>query len=969
MAGPWEKYQSAAPAAGPWSKYQSAAPVAAPTAVAPEDVRGPSGVPGGTPAAPEHQVNQGMDAPLYVAQRGDRGLADAAGAPVDLMAGATNLAATGLDKLAGLFGGSFDPRVENPVLGSDWIANLASKLYEGAGGHVVQSEDVSGPVHVAGEAARGAAASLPLAMGLASGPVQASGRLTTLTKPYVADTGATILRDTAAGAGAGVASGSYDQFAPDVVKESAADPFLRLGTAMLGGIGGAGVASVGEGLTRGTGNLARNMVRGSADPSAPVNPNTGAPYSRTEMDNGARVAQSMPTNRAQAVDNIKENTADFAQFANPSETPTVGMLADDIGMAMQENILRSKDAQRFAERDAARRSAASQKVESSAPRGAEGRAFTGEATKQYDDILSAAKQSVEDAVGQQADAKSKVQAQNSQFEEFRARQPQASEALSGEFNAARSAARGEKNARYDAADPATPVDGRFLTEAVDRIDAGMSRAEQMNPGPYAEIAGRVRALTADGQPVTYGDVKALRAQISEARKSAVTASGQSVAGSGADVQRLDDLANVVSHLADEVNPEAARFYREEYAPKFKQGKAGEYGAAADRAVRTGGESSATRPSEFAGKFLRAPEDAASLKRALTPEETAQAKLPGEAPEGPSRGMFPQSEQNVRDWMMGDLAKSGVLTDNAEIRYDRFRQWADKNRKIIDQFPELQKTVDAELATAQKGGMISKQLAQQVAEAKANLGTTEQELRRSALQSAIGNSPENAVASIMGSGDPEKRMTEMVDRLSGNQEATDGLKAAVRDWIKQKAGTTSKIVGDPDTTRFSRANLEKLFNQHEKTLAKLYSPEEMNALRQAHKLLGAEAKLDVRTTSGSNTVDKLNAGRKAEEAQRARLLEAALKAKFGVLKGGGVFRTVSLFLQSLPDSNKGLQDLLFEMQFDPELAQHLLTRPVKEVGGPAWNSRLNALLAAATASRESTAAPTDLGTIQAESAPQ
>lgn len=908
--------------------------------------------------APARPVNEGIDAPVYVMQQANRGLADAAGAPVDLMSAGLNVGLWGADKIASLFGGGVDTRIENPVMGSDWIANRAADANEAIGGNLVPEEAVSPGVRTAGLGARGAAASLPVAMTLASAPVQVAARagkpiIAPLAKPYGSDAGATLARDAVAGSGAGIASGVYDAVAPDGLKESQFGPLAKMFAATLGGVGSMVPVSIVEGLAKGGANSVRNAIMGAGDPNAPVNDVTGKPFSRTEMDNAARVAQAMPSNRPQAIANIDEGVQDFSTFARPNETPTVGMLSDDIGMAMQENVLRSRDGQRFAERDAARRSAANAQLDATAPQGAEGRNFTSEATRQYDDTIRAARQTVDQAVQDQSDATAGIQRQNADLEAYRANQPQVSTAMAEDFDSARRAARQEKNARYDAADPKTPVDGRVLSEAVRRIDSEMADAEKLAGGPYADIANRVRQLVAapDGQvrDVTYGDVKALRAQVSEARKAAISSSGQSVAGSGADVQRLEQLNSVLGKIADDINPEAARYYREEYAPRFKTGRAGEYGAAVDRAARTGGESSATRPSEFGQKFLSKPEDAESLRRAMRPEATNAPQLGGKG--APSAGVDGVTAQNAKEWMLGDLAKSGVLTNNAQIRYDKFKQWSDKNRATIDQFPELADTVNKELSAAQRGGMLSKQLADQVVQAREGLKTTEQELRRSALQSAIGNSPENAVASIMGSGDPEVRMTEMAARLSGNQEATDGLKAAVRDWIKQKAGTTAGIVGDPDATRLSRANLEKLFNQHEKTLAKIYAPDEMNALRQAHKLMAAEAKLNVSATAGSNTFDKVMAAQKADVDQRKRMLEAALKAKFGVLKGGGVFRTINLFLAALPDSNRGLENLLFEMQFNPDLAKHLLTRPVKDVSTPAWNSKLNTLMGAATGARE------------------
>jgi len=970
MAGPWEKYQQAPAAAGPWQKYQSApAPQAA--APQPEDVRGATGVPGGVaetpaPAPPAAPVNQGNDAPVYAAQQTSRGVADVLGAPVDLMSMAVNMGLVGADKMAELFGGNLDARVQNPIGGSDWIADKASSAYEGIGGRVVPPEAVSPGVRLAGAGARGLSSAVIPGMALASKPAQVAaqagkmgsvGRV--MAQPYASRPGSTLVHDAAAGVGAGMGAQSVDEYAPESVQDSFAGPLLKAGAALAGGVGGSGLASVAEGSARGVGNMARNMVKGKGDPNAPVNPATGQPFTRTEMDRAAYVAQQMPTDKAQALDNIDTGAKEFRQFAGDNEMPTVGMLADDIGMASQENVLRARDPQRFAERDAARRSLASQRVDASAPRGADGRNFTNEAARQHDDALRAASAQVDDVAARQAAAQADVRRQNTDLEAYRAQQPEASSAMASDYEAARKAARSQKNALYDAADPKTPVDGRFLDEAVKRIDDEMPAMEKAAGGPYSVIANRVRNRLASEDPVTYGDLKALRAQISEARKAAVWASGQSVAGSGADVQRLDQLGKVVDHLTDKVNPEAARFYSEEYAPRFKEGKSGEYGAALDRAARTGGDSSATRPSEFGDKFLRKPEDAASLKKAATPIRGPNDKtaLPGPEASGPPTASRPDQATvaNAKNWMLGDLAKSGVLTDDAGIRFDKFKQWADKNRKTIDQFPEIAETVDTELAKAQRGGALSRQLGKEIAEAKAAMKSTEAEMRSSALRNAIGRNPANAVDGIMSSGDPEKQMVEMVTRLSGNKDATDGLKAGVRDWIKTKAGLTSKIVGDPDAVRLSRAKVENLFQKHEKTLASVYSPDEMNALRQAHKLLDAEAKLDVRATSGSNTFDKIKAGQKASATQNKRLMEAALKAKFGVLKGGGIFRTMNLFLESLPDGSRGLDDILFDMQFNPDLAKHLLTRPVKDVGSPDWNSKLNSLLAVATGARESVGA--------------
>jgi len=911
----------------------SAAPAAPEATQSPQMVQGLAQL---STATQNHQIpKEPASSGLYVAQQADRGLADVAGLPVDLMTAGVNLGLTGADKIAQLFGGNVDTRISDPFMGSDWIANRASDVNEAVTGNEAIAPDQVGPgARLAGAGARGASAALFPGLGLATKEAQGVKALTDLAKPYASSAGATLARDAVAGAGAGVGQETYDQYAPDMVKDSFLGPLLKAAASLMGGVGAAGLENVAEGTIRGTGNMGRNAIFGKADPAAPVNPATGQPFNRTEMDQAATVAQQMPSSRAQTVANIDDNAREFSQFAGPGEIPTTGMLADDIGMGMQENILRAKDPQRFAERDANRRSLASSKVDASAPKNADPRAFTGEATRQYDETLGTARQGVEDATAAQTAAQTDIQRQNTDLREMGARQPQASERLASEFDTQHRAAQTEKNARYASVADDTPVDGEALYADLQAAQDGVPRAARSGTD-YSTISGRIANLMEDVNPetgdrtirdLTYGDMKVLRAEVNQMRQNAIA--------SGGDVTYLDRIGNMLSQRIDETNPEAATFYRDEFAPKFRTGKAGEYVNQTKRAAKTGNESSATRPSEFGNKFLTKPEDAASLQRAIDVNGN------------------PVTAQNASDWMMGDLAKSGVLTDNAEIRFDKFRQWADKNRGTIDQFPAVRQRVDQELARAQQGQRVSSQLGQEVAAARTNLQTTEGELRRSALQSAIGNSPENAVASIMGSGDPEVRMAEMVQKLSGNKEASDGLKAATRDWIKQKAGVTSKIVGDADATRLSRANLDKLFTQHEKTLSKIYTPEEMNALRQAHKLMGAEAKLDVRATAGSSTLDKMNMQLKSDEQRKLRVLEAGLKAKFGVLKGGGVFRTINLFLSSLPDGNRGLSDLLFEMQFNPELAKHLLTRPLKDVTSPTWNAKLNKLLAVGAGARES-----------------
>jgi hypothetical protein len=172
------------------------------------------------------------------------------------------------------------------------------------------------------------------------------------------------------------------------------------------------------------------------------------------------------------------------------------------------------------------------------------------------------------------------------------------------------------------------------------------------------------------------------------------------------------------------------------------------------------------------------------------------------------------------------------------------------------------------------------------------------------------------------------MAELVERFKGDDEALKGLKDATIEWLKQEAGLKRALTGHDDAARLSAAKIEGLFQKHEETLAKLFTPEEMNSLRQARKLVADAQKLDIKTTGGSNTYDKFMAAQNDTQRKQWRVLEAALKARYGVLKGGGVFRTIRLFAESLTDRPDAISDILLEAQFNPDLARHLLTRDVE-----------------------------------------
>jgi hypothetical protein len=886
---------------------------------------------------------------MYKLQQIAKAPTDILGAPQDITAMLGNASLWGLDKLAqgaGYMTGTdlgVDYRIPMDLPGSsDWLnakrnegvdaaANLLARLTgveplrEGES-LTIPPEDVSPQDRIIG-------AGLRFGTGGALGGALAAGTNTALAAPYAVNSSKALMGDVLAGGGGGVVQEAYQEYMPEPVKE-ALGPVGDIIAALVGGIGGSTVNSAGHAVADATANAAKDSKTLSplfTDKSTPINPDTGLMTKPSEMDMAARIMQNMPSDIDKTVANLKAMPQDFS-FAPPEARPTTGMVANDIGMALNENAARTKNPQRFLERDAARNDLASKKIDQSVPAGADPLDMTAEATRQYEETLNAARQKVEDAKLKQSTANVDITQQNADLTEARNRQNQSSAAIDAELRKTYEAEQAKKNELYAAKPDDTPVDARPIYEEMMAIEESVPRAARVGTD-YSAASKRIRDLvqpdeTGQFTPLTYGDLKILKTDVGAMRKEAVAA--------GRDVSQLDKVNKLLSDKINAINPEAAENYSENFAPRFKTGKMGEFTSAMKRAAKTGEESSATRPSETAGKFLGKPEDAKALQRAID--------VNGK----------PLTATNATEWMMGDLAKSNVLTENADLRYDKFKQWADKNKDVIDQFPAMRTRVDLELDRAARGGKLSKNLANDVKAAESGLKTTEDELRRSALQHAIGADPVNTISSIMKSKNPAKNLQDLAIRLSPNKRAREGLKATVRDWIKNEAETTAHIVGTEGGRKMSRAALDTLFKKHEKTLAAVYDPGEMNSLRQAHKLLDVAANLENKATAGSNTLDKFYAADKATVAGRYRMLEVALKAKYGVLAGGGKFRTLRLFFDALGSMNtkpKAVENALMEAHFNAELAEHLLTRNVKEIGTPAWNGKLNRLLAVASGARD------------------
>jgi hypothetical protein len=221
-----------------------------------------------------------------------------------------------------------------------------------------------------------------------------------------------------------------------------------------------------------------------------------------------------------------------------------------------------------------------------------------------------------------------------------------------------------------------------------------------------------------------------------------------------------------------------------------------------------------------------------------------------------------------------------------------------------------------------------------------------------VASLMEKDPRNVAKRIFGGKEygTEQLLDQVNEAIGTNPEAMRGWRAAVAEVLADQVTTTNTALTGAAEGPVSIAALQKVFKQHEKGLARVFGPEDMNALRRAHKMLEPLGNLGRQSVAGSAT---------AENQQLANAFEAAVLAYTGnAIKTGMIMKRIRVGLNLLPGVKQWtlqtkMKRLIDRMWFDPDLARHLLDRPVSEIKGPGWNWRLNVLLGSAAGSREMT----------------
>jgi len=939
---------------------------------------GPTGTNGADPMAPSSYPQPGPTPPpeppslmdragadlRFGAQAVGEGIANVAGFPVDAMtAVVVNPAIWAKNKV---FGGDTPP-VTEPLGGSTGLKKGVRELADTLGG-AVKPEELPILDRMLFEGIGGATGALGGGAALARRGVDratsvAKDKLPQLfdsaAKPYVDDAAKAITRDVAGGVGAGAGLGA-SQSAPEEYRGmggGVAGTIADVVGSLVGGVGGMGALNFGRGTAQQVKTLAGAPFGKGLAKDVPLDPNDWRPYSNRSADMAGEIYQGSATNPDMAPEFMARNRGDLEPVLG-DRLPTPGAMAEDPGLVALERQLAMEDRNPMIRRDQNLNAAVRDTVDTVAPEGADPARLQASAAAEAERLRAATRQQGEQQIAERQARVDTVEGRSGAVDTIRQQDAaplapyQSKDAATNASRRLDSAVvdetylpdRAEKNRLYDAVDPNTPINTAPVGEAAGAV---AQRVEQLPPSMRAGAIDP--ALVEDMQtapPATYGSGSQVRQRLSEERNTARAAG---------ELQRADNIGEVqrpLNEALDAANPEASTNYRENFAPKYRPGPGDEM-AKFTREIDRDPTRSKTPPSQTAGRFLSSPEKVAALRRVL---DTSPAGEQGNAA--------------VRDYLLSDLATSGVIdSKTGVIRPDKLRAWRNNYGSTLDAAPGFAGEVDGMIARAAKGERVSGGLANQIKQAQAKLKETERAAGRSekdvedrinkgALGAVVDADPDKAVAAIMSdSNKSARRLDELVELTKNDADARAGLKAAVRDYMVDKSTTTAteKLPAGDSRGPLSFAKTQKLFQEHEQQLAKVFSPEEMNSLRVVHKALEVQSLERIRVRSGSDTVEKLlqNNAEKYLETPMGKATGAILLAKFGMLKGQGLLSIAKRYGAGLtPEDGRRAHDLLKRAALDPDLAMVLATRKIPP-GSPAYNATIQRALAAGAAVREMT----------------
>lgn len=897
--------------------------------------------PGEFATSPEGQKPAPIKYPGQAGVQGTgSGLAHLVGGLPDLVNAGTNLLIAGADKGSQMLGGPELPFRFGSV--SNDIKNVTSQVAESVGIPVRNEADFSPNEKLAyniNDFGAQAAGSLPL---LAQRALTRSAEMTagsgpkaldSLVKPYAGDNiGRTVIGDAAGATGAAVAKTKLDENGYD-------NPLLQMLAVIAGGMGGAAIPQTAERGARSVASAAGKPFGTNIDKpvSGMVNSSLeDAPVTKAVSDRAAATLRNEAVNPDDALVRMRANQAELQGLTPDAPMPSPAHLSEDPGLAALEGKVRANNPAPAIARDREFNSKVRDTVDRVAPDGSTPQALVDRVQRVADARNNIAQGEIQHAQGRaQGVQMSRVAEAEASVQPYQGHGPEASQRLDQSIvDNGYIPARAEKNRLYNEGVPGdTPVDLSGSADAARRV---RGTVEQAMPSQQARQMDP--ALLNDAEnlgPSTYDAARQNRMALSEERNRARAAG---------DFTRADNIGEVrrpIDAEMNRVNPAAEQNYRENFAPTYRPGP-GDEAAKFTKAIDGDGTRSKTPPSQTAGRFLRPGQ--------LEKHDALVRMIEGSA--DPQQG-----QAAAREYLMADMAGSGVVDrTTGVIRPDRLRQWQQKWGNLDNVTPGFHREITDMAQRAQRGERLAGGFADELAAATTNARQTQEQIDRGAFGLVLNSDPDKAVHAVMSQPNRSGRaLDELIRVTEGDPQARNGLKAAVRDYLVNKATSNASEKLRPGDTRgpVSQAKLASIFKEHEQEMARVFSPEEMNTLRAGHKALELANIERLRVSSGSDTAQKSGLVDQFLGTSLGKGVEAALRLKYGMLKAGGMISTGRRMLSGVtggPNPDEVVR-VIERASVDPELMGLLLGRKMP-VGSPAWNSKLNKLMALETGARES-----------------
>lgn len=871
------------------------------------------------------------------------GIADLLGTPVDVANAGTNLGLAGIDKLAEALGGNFDYRISDPVGGSNSIRNAAAEGITAAfgPGALVDHQDMTPHERILSDAERFAAANLA-GSGLLSKFRDLAPR--GLAAPYVASgSDARVLAgDAAAGLGSGALLGAYHEYAPQYVQDKLGG-LGDLAAAFGGGIGGARLMNAGESIASKMANVPSKLAS-VPEHMIPIDPETALPVKRSDMARAAQMVQQQAYDPAAASAEISR----YLDTAGDGAHPTSALITADPGLNAVERRLRAADPKDFIGRDQAVMSSATQNVKAPRPENASPAAAEASATRQIQEAEGAARSNVIDRAQALAAGEANQFALADAFSGTRSLDQASRDLNRAIVTDTYLPDRAAKNAAYDAAaaDPNVVV----RTENVNRAaDEALAENRMLNPAlrdsrstsladaftapgatPTANAGGGLPSVDVGPQvpPTTRTLAEAMRDRAALSRTESEARAQGNFAGADTAASLRRGINADIRTAAESGVPgteglqRADALYRNDFAPTYREGYVNpDFFKAVDR-----GES--LPPETTAGKYLvggpasRAAAEDLSRVIARAPDPAAATAA-------------------ATDYVLSDAVRAGII-QNGKISENRLARFMAAREGMFSQIPEIKARFDQLLAGTRSGNAQMQQLTADLQKASDNLKLTESQINGGVLKMIAGADPRVAVDSVFSSRNPAARMKEATAAFAHDPAASAGWKAAVSDWMVDKVTMAGKASVSAGEDAMSLAALRRTFHQNEAALAEVFSPEEMQILRQAQTRLEVLSRKGMQASSGSATAETAG-GMRGVLTALAGPVGTVTAVVRGALIAGSLERRVRIIAEQFPDTNAAAAKLIRRAMFDPRIMKLMLDFPTSDAQMYTWSANLNRLL--------------------------